>query len=361
MRAKSVKMKRITEYALDEWKRVVLRPLRLIYMWTVLAEILLFALYQPTEEISRATYCRDYVVLPLILMLVIIVLLWSFYRKAAIKLPAPVVSIVTILLLNLYVAVNICIFSNLKYMMITVFFPIIIAPVYRKKKLIFLQVALSLGILLFSELYYVPFHPVVPQETVFVDVIVMLLLFYAMVRFELEVITSSDMLDMQSSKDSLTHLFNHETFYETLDGYMTRYLQTKETFSIIIADIDNFKKVNDTYGHTFGDEVIKKVTEVLLRTKGTKDLCARYGGEEFAIIMPNKGISDAILQAEKIRKEFEKAELQTEDGSMHRFTISLGVAEYNREYKTASAFFEVADRALYEAKRTGKNRVCCSR
>lgn len=361
MHAKSVKKKRISEYALQEWKRVVLRPLEQIFGWTVVLDIVLFIVYQPTTNISRITYFKEYVLLPLILMSVIIIILEVFLRKVAVKLESALVSIVTIVMLNLYVGVNLCIFSNLKFMMISVFFPIIIAPVYRKRKLIYLQVMLSLGILLFCELYYIPRHPTEPVTAVIVDMLVMLLLFFAMIRFELEVITSSDMLNIQSTRDSLTHLYNHEAFYEALDNYMSRFVQTREPFSIIISDIDNFKRVNDTYGHAFGDEVIKKVTEVLLKTKGTKDMCARYGGEEFAIILPNKDLNDAIIQAEKIRKEFEKTEVQTKDGEMHRFTISLGVAVYNQEYRTASAFFETADKALYEAKRTGKNRVCCSR
>lgn len=353
--------RRITEYELEEWKRVVLNPLFRIYGWTLVVEIFVFCIYQPTDQLSKMEYFREYVVLPLLYMMLVIAVLYVFFAKLAVKMKPAAVAVVAIVLLNLYAGINICIFNNLKYMMVAVFLPIVMAPIYKEKKLVYLQVVISLGILLFCELWYTPGHVQYLEENVIVDVAVMLLLFYAMVKFELEVVISTDMLGMQSSRDSLTHLFNHEAFYEALDDQMSRFTQTKEPFSIIIGDIDNFKKVNDTYGHAFGDEVIKKVAEVILTCRGTRDLCARYGGEEFSVILPNKNLNDAVLQAEKIRKKFEETEFQTEDGQIHHFSISLGVAEYNREHRTASAFFELADKALYEAKGSGKNNVRCSR
>lgn len=355
------KSKRISEYALAEWKRVVLNPLWRIYVWTFLAEIVLLVLYVPTQELPRTVYFTKYVGIPLGEMLLVILCLHVFLGRIARRLRTTTVAIFTIIFLNLYIMINLCSFSNLSIMMIAVFFPIIIAPIYKKKELVYIQVLISLGMLLFCEIIYIPTRTLVPTATPWMYVIVMLLLFYAMVKFELEVITSTNMLDLQSSKDSLTHLMNHEAFYEALDDHMNRFTETKETFTIIISDIDNFKKVNDTYGHAFGDEVIKRVAEITMDCKGTRDVCARYGGEEFAIILPNKNLNDAVLQAEKIRQRFENAEFQTEDGAVHHFSISLGVAEYNKEYRTASAFFETADKALYEAKRLGKNRVCCSR
>lgn len=355
------KKKKINEYALEEWKRVVLNPLWCIFGWTIVGELLLFGLYKSTPELTKLDYLKDYLFIPLILMLTVLLCLHMFFRFIAKELHPMVVAVVTIVLLNVYVAINLCAFHNLKLIMIAVFFPIIIAPVYKKRQILYAQVAMSLGLLLFCELYYEPRHTRTPQTNFIVDIVTMLLIFYAMVKFELEVITSTNMLGLQSSRDSLTRLFNHEKFYEALDEQMLKFALEKEIFSVIISDIDNFKNVNDTYGHAFGDEVIRKISEVIRECKGTRDICARYGGEEFAIILPNKNLGDAVLQAEKIRREFESVEFLTEDGSIHHFSISLGVAEYNHEYKTASAFFEMADKALYDAKRTGKNRVCCSR
>lgn len=142
---------------------------------------------------------------------------------------------------------------------------------------------------------------------------------------------------------------------------MRGYAVEKVPFSLIVIDIDNFKKVNDTYGHAFGDEVIKRIAKIIRDNKGTHGIGARYGGEEFAIILPGEMLNAAILQAERIRRAFEKTKFQTEEGAELCFSISLGVAVYDRECQTASEFFEKADKALYEAKGTGKNRVCCSR
>ena len=114
------------------------------------------------------------------------------------------------------------------------------------------------------------------------------------------------------------------------------------------------------YGHAFGDEVIRKVVVAFAEGHGNSDFCARYGGEEFAMILPKRGIEEAAGIAENIRKKFEEIAFQTELGEKH-FTLSIGVAEYTKIYENASTFFEQADKALYEAKRSGKNRVCCAK
>ena len=129
-----------------------------------------------------------------------------------------------------------------------------------------------------------------------------------------------------------------------------------EHFSIIIADIDNFKKVNDTYGHAFGDDVIKTVGEIFVKHSPKGAFCARYGGEEFAMILPN---AVPTVTAEAIRSAFENHSFETPEGKCN-FTISLGAAIYDKVYLNSSAFFEEADNALYFAKKNGKNRVVLS-
>lgn len=119
---------------------------------------------------------------------------------------------------------------------------------------------------------------------------------------------------------------------------MKRYEEKKETFSVMIADIDNFKKVNDTYGHAFGDEVIRQVVVAFAEEHGNNDFSARYGGEEFAMILPKRGIEEAAGIAENIRKKFEEIAFQTELGEKH-FTLSIGVAEYTKIYENAKHIF----------------------
>lgn len=135
-----------------------------------------------------------------------------------------------------------------------------------------------------------------------------------------------------------------------------RFDRRGEHFSVIIADIDNFKKVNDTYGHAFGDEVIRQVGELFLKNAKKEGFCARYGGEEFAMILPH---SNPVAVAEAIRTDFEALDFHTPEGIKH-FTLSLGAAIYDKHYESGSLFFEEADNALYHAKRSGKNRVILS-
>lgn len=353
--------KPISYDSLEEWRRVILVPLRSIYKYTLALTLFMAIIYKPTEALPHMRYFQLYVLYPALALAFVIIAAEVFLADFAKDFSHRKVAVITILFINLYVAINLFAYGHYEFMLASVFIPIIIAPIYKEKQLLYLQVGISIGLLLIFKLYNELHHAIVPESLPFTDILVVLLLFYAMVKLELEVITSTDMLGLESSRDSLTRLFNHEKFYELLEERMSIYTKDKTPFSVIIADIDNFKKVNDTYGHAFGDEVIKQLSQVMLQCKGTKDICARYGGEEFAVILPNKTLNEAVLLAERIRTTFQDAEFSSADGSSHHFSISLGVAEYTQEYETASSFFEMADKALYEAKESGKNRVCCSR
>lgn len=166
--------------------------------------------------------------------------------------------------------------------------------------------------------------------------------------------------------DAATGLYNHECFYEELEKRMEAFGQIPEKeredacFCLLIADIDNFKRVNDTYGHAFGDEVLLGLAGIFKNYCGSKDFAARYGGEEFVMIVGGCHKKDALTRANTIRKRFAETVFADASGEEHQFTVSLGVAEYDRPWNTASKFFDQSDQALYQAKNTGKNRVCSS-
>ena len=166
--------------------------------------------------------------------------------------------------------------------------------------------------------------------------------------------------------DAATGLYNHECFYEELEKRMEAFAQTSEKerenacFCLLIADIDSFKRVNDTYGHAFGDEVLLGLAGIFKNYCGAKDFAARYGGEEFVLIVGGCHKKDALTRANTIRRRFADTVFADASGEEHQFTVSLGVAEYDRPWNTASKFFDQADQALYQAKNTGKNRVCSS-
>ena len=160
-----------------------------------------------------------------------------------------------------------------------------------------------------------------------------------------------------ANKDGLTKLYNRYGFDEMAEKMISK--NPKEHCVAVLLDVDDFKLINDMYGHAYGDEVIRMIAQIMEQNKGSKGFVARYGGEEFAMIFPKKAIQEAVLAADNIRREFASRTLESKDGPKS-FTISIGVAEYDHTYRTASAFFEEADQALYKAKATGKNKVCCN-
>jgi diguanylate cyclase (GGDEF)-like protein len=155
-----------------------------------------------------------------------------------------------------------------------------------------------------------------------------------------------------SSIDGLTKLYNRPYFLEKIKEELKRYNRYKTTFSLIILDIDDFKKVNDLYGHQKGDEILRKLGIILDGARRDLDICARYGGEEFAIILPHTNSNEAKKIAERIRKKVEDY-FQNDI----KITISLGVSNCPESSIALDELIKKADDALYESKESGKNKV----
>jgi len=159
-----------------------------------------------------------------------------------------------------------------------------------------------------------------------------------------------------ATTDGLTRLYVHRYFQLLLDKEVSRAQRYNKTVSLIMMDIDNFKKFNDTYGHQMGDEVLRTVARAVKRSLRTIDIAARYGGEEFIVILPETDVPQATTVAEKIRAAVEASEVAHGDEALH-VTISLGVAAYPQHAMKKEALIRCADEALYAAKHAGKNRV----
>ena len=159
-----------------------------------------------------------------------------------------------------------------------------------------------------------------------------------------------------SRSDGLTGLFNRRFFDEALEGEMKRAQRYEGSFSLIFFDLDNFKKLNDTYGHQAGDMTLKKTAEIMLTEKRTEDLACRYGGEELVLILPETTKVNALVIAERIRQKVEELELVFE-GKQFSVTSSGGVASYPADAKDVKTLLNMADVALYQAKENGKNRI----
>ncbi len=162
-----------------------------------------------------------------------------------------------------------------------------------------------------------------------------------------------------ATTDGMTGLTNHRTFKERGAEALARAQRSRRPVSLIITDIDHFKKVNDTWGHATGDDVIRSVAAVLRDSLRQVDLGARYGGEEFAILLEDTDTPDAAGLAERLR--IAVSELAFDGGGTpFSVTLSLGVATFPADAENLGDLIETADQALYTAKRGGRNRVICA-
>lgn len=162
----------------------------------------------------------------------------------------------------------------------------------------------------------------------------------------------------QAVTDGLTGLHNHRYFQQRLKELLEEADRHNGRIALLLFDIDHFKRFNDTYGHPFGDEVLRQIAQILLSVIGTEDIAARYGGEEFAVILPNADMAGAAERAENIRKAIEDHIFSSVDGSLvTKVTVSIGVADWMKG-TDESQLIEAADQALYKAKRQGRNRIC---
>jgi len=170
------------------------------------------------------------------------------------------------------------------------------------------------------------------------------------VRFHEEIL-------MMASTDGLTGLNNHRAFQDKLKEEMERARRFGHKVSLLMIDIDHFKGFNDTYGHINGDEILKRISCLISDNIRAIDFAARYGGEEFAVILPEVALSGAHVVAERIRSSTEKHKIKIRDEKVN-VTISVGIATYPDDAITSEDFIDRADKALYLAKRTGRNKVC---
>jgi diguanylate cyclase (GGDEF)-like protein/PAS domain S-box-containing protein len=167
-----------------------------------------------------------------------------------------------------------------------------------------------------------------------------------------EDITDKKRVEELSVTDKLTGLFNRLKLDEILLLEIEKYKRYGTKFSIIILDIDDFKSVNDIYGHDVGDSILQKISQVLKETIRITDVVGRWGGEEFVVICENTDLENAYIASEHIRKSIQN----TTHDKVGQKSVSIGVAEFRAD-DTLSSIFKKADEALYEAKHSGKNRV----
>lgn len=164
-------------------------------------------------------------------------------------------------------------------------------------------------------------------------------------------------LHEQSIRDPLTGLHNRRFLEDTLIRELARAKRKTHALSIVLLDIDHFKRINDTFGHGAGDMVLRRLGLVLQAYVRESDIACRVGGEEFALLLPEGPLPIATQRAEDIRKAVSDMTLKHDDQDLGAVTVSLGVATFPDHGTTADALIRAADQVLYEAKRKGRNRV----
>jgi diguanylate cyclase (GGDEF)-like protein len=161
-----------------------------------------------------------------------------------------------------------------------------------------------------------------------------------------------------ATHDGLTGLLNHREFQSVLKDEITRSIRYNDPLSLVICDIDYFKKINDTYGHQFGDTVLRRISSLLKENiRDGIDIAARYGGEEFALILVKTGAESALETCGRIRQSIADAVHSAPHGEEIHVHMSFGVAVYGQHAKQLDALISKADKALYRAKENGRNRV----
>ena len=158
-----------------------------------------------------------------------------------------------------------------------------------------------------------------------------------------------------SLRDQLTGLYLRRHMNEVLDDLLYNFKRYKKVFSVIMMDLDDFKAINDTYGHLAGDEVLKTVATILKRYTRQSDIPFRYGGDEFIVLLPETQLEDALVVAEKIRKKISSIKFKKNDLEF-TCSVSLGVTQV-KEGDSVESILERVDEALYKTKRTSKGEI----
>lgn len=162
-----------------------------------------------------------------------------------------------------------------------------------------------------------------------------------------------------SVSDGLTNLYNRRYLEQRLSKELSYARRFRKPLTVLMTDVDFFKRLNDSFGHQAGDHALRRVSETLIEGLRDYDVVARYGGEEFAVVLLSTPRSKGASTAERLRQAIEAADIQFR-GQRLPVTISVGVASYPEDAADAEELIDIADRALYEAKRRGRNMVCLS-
>ncbi|MGM0379579.1 MAG: diguanylate cyclase [Bacillota bacterium] len=198
--------------------------------------------------------------------------------------------------------------------------------------------------------------------TTFVFIMIIIFLIFRILKLEKHLVKENTLLIEDNEKDFLTNLYNKRYFTKWLDNIWEDCIETSQSITILMMDLDYFKKYNDYYGHIEGDKVLKKVSSIISNTIRDDDILARFGGEEFILAIKGISSSQGKKIAIKIKENIYDEKIKHKTSPLEFLTISIGVATLiPREDITIKELINNADEALYEAKKVGKNSVVCKK
>ena len=289
--------------------------------------------------------------------------------------------LIPIIIASVYVGVMPAVFATITVMIVKIsmhgfsaqlgytFFSMIIAAIFcdavsrlkigfiRKSTLIFIGVTASANITTLVLIRRMD----VTVSTVLYFAIITLLLYISIYKGINHICASNNdliKLKEEANRDFLTGLYNSRFYNSALEDFSLLLREKKEIFSLIYVDIDNFKEINDKYGHAIGDYVIREISSVLSKGCRKLDIVSRIGGDEFTALLPNCPEEKASEVAERIRKKINTHRFIVNKGQVITVTASIGVKSCTNSQKSIDEIKEEVDKALYRAKRCGRNTVC---
>ncbi|SFG16867.1 GGDEF domain-containing protein [Sporolactobacillus nakayamae] len=352
---------------LSNWSRVLCN-----YLWICLAAILLtelsiffiksFITGFSQSELPLTNYLLIYVIRPTIINNLVLcaasLLIEHFITKEK-----PAMQALILLIATLIICINLVFVHYVVSTIYAVFcIPILISLLYVDKKPLFFAAASSLISYLCFCFFILPLKPKAAQANQgYMEITSMVALLGVLSILARIVLAGlSDLVDhiimktIEVKQDSFTKLLNHASFYEQLNLFIQNHNRKNEEFSLIIWDIDNFKQINDQFGHAIGDHALLCFVYALINCIDENDEAFRYGGEEFTVLT-HRNASESEHLAQKIRAEFEERSLSL--SLPVTLTVSAGICEFNPDFFLGThEFFAAADKALYKAKNSpGKN------
>lgn len=351
---------------LHVWNRVILNKAWSLVIMIVAAALigLLYDYLDGMEDVS--TFLYDRLIAPTGWLVIVMLISEMIVRWAK-----GLAQYAIMVLSTLIATIVIIHFSYISTIHNVLFLSILVVTFYFERRLVYLSCLLNM--IVFVMLY--SFNDRLQANLNIHDLIVSLFIFLACAILSLGIMSRGTSLllrlrltmeeqqklmirnvtmDRMTKIDAVTELYNHKTFHEYLDRLIDQSSRSGLRLHLAMLDIDNFKKINDKFGHQVGDIVLSNLADGLRQCSSPHDFISRYGGEEFAIILVDQSDDEVSASAERIRAHVEQMNIIEMDGQA--VTISIGLQAYSKG-SSKEELFRSADGALYEAKRAGKNKV----